>query len=226
MRLKGNDAIEYAREHDLTLCKYNDPTEDAREDLTPEEAEKIALEDPSLIYIEVEGQAIRSAKEAPKGERLMNWIEDDSDVIDVIEGAKTAWFEAHPECDTPTDESTDECINRALGLPPGGAIRPLAEEFADWTQDDVSEMVANGLDKWWNRQREARGVGRTASEGGEMTRLEGLEAIEYAREHDLTLCKYEDPTEDAREGLTVEEAVAVACEDPSLIYIDRAVATA
>lgn len=35
------------------------------------------------------------------------------------------------------------------------------------------------------------------------------------------LCKYADPTEDAREGLTVEEAVAVVAEDPSLIYLTR-----
>lgn len=35
----------------------------------------------------------------------------------------------------------------------------------------------------------------------------------------LTICKYSDPTEDAREGLTVDEAVDIMSEDASLIYI-------
>ena len=49
--------------------------------------------------------------------------------------------------------------------------------------------------------------------------ITGLDAIEYAAEHGLTLSKYNDPIEDAREGLTVEEAREVAAEDPSLIYV-------
>ena len=51
-RLTGREAVEYARENELPLCKYNDPTEDAREDLTVEEAERVLLEDPTLIYID------------------------------------------------------------------------------------------------------------------------------------------------------------------------------
>lgn len=51
-------------------------------------------------------------------------------------------------------------------------------------------------------------------------KLTGYEAIAYAEQNDLTLSKYADPTEDAREGLTVEEARKVASEDPTLIYID------
>jgi len=35
------------------FMKYSDPIEDAREDLTPDEARKVALEDPSLIYLDV-----------------------------------------------------------------------------------------------------------------------------------------------------------------------------
>lgn len=53
-------------------------------------------------------------------------------------------------------------------------------------------------------------------------RLEGREAIEYAREHGLALRKYADPVEDARDSLTVDEAEEVAAEDPSLVYLDRA----
>lgn len=53
-----------------------------------------------------------------------------------------------------------------------------------------------------------------------MPRLTAHDAIEYAAAHGLTLRKYADPTEDAREGLSIEEARAIATEDPSLIYLD------
>jgi len=52
-RLEGYEAIEYAEEHDTHLCKYNDPTEGAREDVTVSDARKIAAEDPRLIYVDV-----------------------------------------------------------------------------------------------------------------------------------------------------------------------------
>lgn len=50
--------------------------------------------------------------------------------------------------------------------------------------------------------------------------LTGYAAIEYAEANSLTLNKYADPAEDAREGLGVDEARKVATEDPSLIYIE------
>ncbi|MDX1487092.1 MAG: hypothetical protein R3268_02750 [Acidiferrobacterales bacterium] len=50
--------------------------------------------------------------------------------------------------------------------------------------------------------------------------ITGLEAIEYARENGLTLDKYADPVEDAREGLSVAEAEEVAREDASLIWME------
>lgn len=53
-----------------------------------------------------------------------------------------------------------------------------------------------------------------------MTTMRGFEAIEYAEEHGLLLNKYTDPVEDAREGLTPDEARTVAHEDPTLIYIE------
>jgi hypothetical protein len=55
-----------------------------------------------------------------------------------------------------------------------------------------------------------------------MKKLTGIEAIDYARENDLTLNKYADPTEEARTGLSIEEAEEVATEDPSLIWIEIA----
>ena len=52
-----------------------------------------------------------------------------------------------------------------------------------------------------------------------MKKLHGREAILYAERHGLALNKYADPTEGAREGLTVGEANDVASEDPDLIWI-------
>ncbi len=48
--------------------------------------------------------------------------------------------------------------------------------------------------------------------------LTGHDAIEYAAAHNLLLNKYTDPTEKAREGLTVEEAREIAREDDGLIW--------
>ena len=52
MKLYGTEAIEYAEANDLSLNKYNDPIEEAREGLTPDEARKVAREDPRLIWID------------------------------------------------------------------------------------------------------------------------------------------------------------------------------
>ena len=52
MRITGADAIEYARTHGLQLNKYTDPIEEARDNLTIEEAEDVAREDQALIWIE------------------------------------------------------------------------------------------------------------------------------------------------------------------------------
>jgi hypothetical protein len=52
-----------------------------------------------------------------------------------------------------------------------------------------------------------------------MKTLRGIEAIEYAEKNGLRLSKYADPTEDAREGLTVDEAREIAREDANLIYL-------
>ncbi len=50
--------------------------------------------------------------------------------------------------------------------------------------------------------------------------LTGYAAIDYAEEHGVLLNKYQDPTEDGRIGLTVQEAREIASEDPSLIWIE------
>ncbi len=53
-KLTGFEAIEYAEARSLRLNKYNDPTEAAREDLTPDEARAVAREDARLIWIETD----------------------------------------------------------------------------------------------------------------------------------------------------------------------------
>jgi hypothetical protein len=53
-----------------------------------------------------------------------------------------------------------------------------------------------------------------------MTNLTGHEAIEFKRANpEAKLSKYADPTEDAREDISVEDAEEIASEDPSLIYV-------
>lgn len=49
--LTGWDAIREAERTGRPVSKYTDPTEEARDDLSPEEARAIAAEDPSLIYL-------------------------------------------------------------------------------------------------------------------------------------------------------------------------------
>ena len=51
--------------------------------------------------------------------------------------------------------------------------------------------------------------------------LTGHEAIDYAEKHGGTLAKHTDPTEEARSGLSVEEARAIAKEDPGLIVLEE-----
>lgn len=43
--------------------------------------------------------------------------------------------------------------------------------------------------------------------------------LAFASDLGLTICKYADPVEDAREGLAVDEATDIMREDPSLIYV-------
>lgn len=51
--MTGYEAIEYAEEHNLLLCKYTDPIEEFRDDVTPNEAQEIAGEDPELIFLDL-----------------------------------------------------------------------------------------------------------------------------------------------------------------------------
>lgn len=50
--------------------------------------------------------------------------------------------------------------------------------------------------------------------------ITGYDAIEYAEQTGAELHKYADPTEAARDGLTIADAREVAAEDPSLIWVE------
>ncbi len=50
--LKGDEAIHYAAVHEMTLNKYASDSGGERDGLSVEEANKIAEEDPRLIWVE------------------------------------------------------------------------------------------------------------------------------------------------------------------------------
>jgi len=53
-----------------------------------------------------------------------------------------------------------------------------------------------------------------------MTIIRGHQAIAAAAALGVTLCKYADPIENARAGVTVAEATEIAREDASLIWLE------
>ena len=71
MILTGQRAIEYAEKNGLLLSKYSDPIESAREDLTVDEAQDVARQDPGLIYIETDELFCSVC-----GKQLQDWPKD------------------------------------------------------------------------------------------------------------------------------------------------------
>jgi hypothetical protein len=61
MRLTGFDAIEFAEKHNLRLKKHGDAVDGSARDLTVAEAEAIADEDESLIYLDIADQEYENA---------------------------------------------------------------------------------------------------------------------------------------------------------------------
>ena len=51
-------------------------------------------------------------------------------------------------------------------------------------------------------------------------KLTGYAAIEYAEKQGLRLNKKSDSVDEARNGLSIAEAEAVAADDPSLIWLE------
>lgn len=58
-----------------------------------------------------------------------------------------------------------------------------------------------------------------------MQKLTGYAAISFATEHSLDLNKFADPTEGARSGLSLEEALEIAEIDAELIWVSIAPTT-
>jgi len=61
---------------------------------------------------------------------------------------------------------------------------------------------------------------RPLTEGKNILRLTGFRAIEYAEKKGLTLNKHPDRIQGPRQGLSVAEGLAVAADDPALIWLD------
>ena len=49
--------------------------------------------------------------------------------------------------------------------------------------------------------------------------ITGADAIRVAARDGVTIRKHADPTEGARDGLTIEEAAEIAAQDQSLIFV-------
>ena len=47
------------------------------------------------------------------------------------------------------------------------------------------------------------------------------DTVEHASILGWSLCSHSDPTSDGREGLTVDEAIKIGNDDPSLIFLTR-----
>lgn len=76
-----------------------------------------------------------------------------------------------------------------------------------------------GYDRAAMRERYGARIEAAALAAATQTPLTGYDAIRHAEAHGLTLSKYADPLEGARDGLCVQEARWIALDDPSLIYL-------
>lgn len=88
--------------------------------------------------------------------------------------------------------------------------RRFAEQFADREYPDASEIRVDEVEL-----RPATPETRTMID----RILTGHDAIDYAETHGLTLSKYSDPMEGAREMVEIPEAREIAADDPALIWI-------
>ena len=63
LTITGSAAITYASAHWLTLSKYTDPTSPACDGVSVEDARSIAREDPSLVYITIDGEQVATLRD-------------------------------------------------------------------------------------------------------------------------------------------------------------------
>src|SRR5438067_2162932 len=59
-----------------------------------------------------------------------------------------------------------------------------------------------------------------AGDARQVLRLTGFKAVEYAEKKGLTLNKHPDRIQGPRRGLSIAEGLAIAAEDPALIWLD------
>ena len=111
--LSGYAAIEYARRARLLLSKYADPTEGARDGLTPDEAERVALEgDQGLIYLSVIGpHTIELACDQHEGEEFCAWLRERGHAVTI--GRSTGSYVYGVE--TGPDDNAREILGRLWG---------------------------------------------------------------------------------------------------------------
>jgi len=100
-----------------------------------------------------------------------------------------------------------EEVRAILGRPHRGEPEDDAQIVA-WLQDQGAPAWVQDAEGWIDEH----GWGLIGP------RLVGWEAIRWAQEHGGRLNKYADPVEMARGHLSLEEAIAVAREDPSLLF--------
>jgi len=98
-------------------------------------------------------------------------------------------------------------VQAILGRPHRGEPEDDAQIVA-WLQGQGAPAWVQGAEGWIDES----GWGLIGP------RLVGWEAIRWYQQQGGHLGKYADPTEGARDNLTVPEALEVAREDPSLIF--------
>lgn len=110
--LSINGAIQHAHDHDATICSYADPTAVAREGLTVDEAQAIAREDCSLVYVVCTGIEIDVAADPDEDDCLAAAAREWASERDGLQG-----WDLSPRW---TDEDTRETVTLTI---PAGAIR-------------------------------------------------------------------------------------------------------
>ena len=132
--ITGTDAIEYARTIGCELNKYNDPTEDAKHDITIEEAEDVARDDAHLIWASV------------STERAEDWLREQAG--DLSDESLAAWYGAccDPSGVTTEEEDADEIAHGltehdCFGVPDGMSREEADVAYAMAAQAYIDQLI-------------------------------------------------------------------------------------
>ena len=134
LTITGTDAIEYARTIGCELNKYADPTEDARFDITIEEAEDVARDDAHLIWASL------------STERAEDWLREQAG--DLSDESLAAWFGEYcdPSAVTTADDDTDTIAHEltdhaCFGVPDGMSRGEADVAYAMAAQAYIDQLV-------------------------------------------------------------------------------------